>query len=262
MSQIGDIKSAYELGFNQRCSYIYVKCKICGEERWTRRRITLLAQYTGCCKKCARIIKTIRQAEDSGLIWCKDILNPKVGEVISATALGKKGRVLMYWALCPKCGKGRWLQKQGIEGLCKKCWSTEHGSTLRREKNGMWKGGRAKNGGGYVKVLIEKDNPYYTMSQKGYVQEHRLVMAEHLGRILEKWEIVHHINGVKDDNRIENLKLLPSPAEHAPMTFLQSRMGILENRVKVMEKRITILEAENQLLKIQLGQVNYQGKML
>lgn len=70
------------------------------------------------------------------------------------------------------------------------------------------KGGRAKQGNGYIYILVPKTSPFSSMrTSVGYVLEHRLVMAQKLGRCLNRNETVHHINGVIDDNRIENLQL-------------------------------------------------------
>lgn len=81
---------------------------------------------------------------------------------------------------------------------------------LKREKHWMWHGGQYKNAAGYIFI----HSPEHPSKTNGYyVFEHRLVMEKHLGRFLTKDEIVHHINHVKSDNRIENLMLL-SKADH------------------------------------------------
>ena len=68
-----------------------------------------------------------------------------------------------------------------------------------------WKGGRTQLKTGYITV----HEPSHPMADKsGNILEHRLVMSEHLKRTLKTIEHVHHINGNRSDNRIENLILL------------------------------------------------------
>ena len=51
--------------------------------------------------------------------------------------------------------------------------------------------------------------------KRGYVLEHRVIFENELGRLLTSEEVVHHINGVTEDNRIENLEFFSNQAEHA-----------------------------------------------
>mgnify|MGYP000146141604 CR=1 FL=1 len=71
--------------------------------------------------------------------------------------------------------------------------------------------GRIRSSHGYV-LVRRPDHP--SADSRGYVYEHRMIVEEREGRLLSSSEQVHHINGVKDDNRPENLHLCESVAEH------------------------------------------------
>lgn len=82
-----------------------------------------------------------------------------------------------------------------------------------------WKGGRYKTRDGYVMVKNEENynDGICTDKSRRYVLEHRLVMEKHLGRKLNPNEVVHHKNGIPDDNRFENLEL-SNFSEHGTRT--------------------------------------------
>lgn len=76
--------------------------------------------------------------------------------------------------------------------------------------NPNWKGGVTYSG-------RKKNGLYMSIRYKGrYIKEHRYVMELHLGRRLLSAEHVHHINGIKTDNRVENLVVM-SASEHAKL---------------------------------------------
>lgn len=76
----------------------------------------------------------------------------------------------------------------------------------RGEYNHQWKGGRIRRTGGYIGILVTEDDAH--LAPMGYYYpEHRLVMARHLNRPLRNTETVHHIDGNRQNNDINNLQL-------------------------------------------------------
>ena len=133
---------------------------------------------------------------------------PQLGEVKKGTEVGQPQRYQKFmWCACLDCGVERWvLIRKGIP-KSKRCVHCSFSG--KRDKSFGWKGGRHTTTGGYIKLMLPIDDFFSSMGDTAnhYVFEHRLVMAKSLGRSLQPWEIVHHKNGIKDDNRKENLEL-------------------------------------------------------
>ena len=155
---------------------------------------------------------------------------------------------------CISCGKIRWVPL--VNG---KPRSLECGSCARRRvwrKRGVT--GRSINKG-YVYVRPDQTDFFYPMASKGgQVSEHRFIMAKHLGRCLQSWEVVHHKNGIKDDNRIENLELT-TLGSHIIEHHKGYKDGYARGLVDGEDKRIKELKKEISSLKLAL---HYREKKL
>ena len=87
-----------------------------------------------------------------------------------------------------------------------------------------WKDGKFTNVRGYILIL----KPNHPFAYKNYIFEHRFLIEKQIGRYLLPEETAHHINGIKDDNRIENLMLFTSNSAH-------QRFHLNSNNVKPSE---------------------------
>lgn len=155
---------------------------------------------------------------------------------------------------CSDCKKFRWVSShsaglKAFSGRCLSCSGKRKADQILNSPEGKLKRCKGKahyfyrqgftlNDSGYRIIHLALDSPFRKMAGKnGYIREHRLVMAKHLGRLLKSWEIVHHKDKNRQNNSIENLELLT--------------VGV-HQLVTKMEAEIVQLQTENERLKCQL----------
>jgi len=151
---------------------------------------------------------------------------------------------------CPSCGRKKLISSE----YCKKCrmslYNPFKGGTHSKESlkkiseasKKMWKkrrkeieGRKSKTSQGYIRVL---NYSHPNADDYNHIFEHVLVMSEHLGRPIKPEERIHHINGIKTDNRISNLYLCENSSEHKKIhsSLEDSLPWLLENKIIIFEE--------------------------
>lgn len=196
-------------------------CVVCGESWKPRTREQNLRNKT-CSKACANVLSGQanrgQKKERPFCLHCKHRFDPAGNCAIGDAKYCSR-----------KCSaQARRLQPGFREKMCaagakgKSGW-TEAGRARYRQKmsgpnNPSWKGGVTfkRNKGNYIGAKFVKcPIEFQGMAGKnGYVAEHRLVVACHLGRCLERREVVHHRDHVTRNNDFGNLELWPDNRSH------------------------------------------------
>jgi len=132
---------------------------------------------------------------------------------------------------CPRCGAPKGTRAR----FCLPCENKARRERYVGESNPNWRKGRSRSGG-YVQVRIKAGTP--GKGKGAFYRGEHIVVWEEANGPLPKGYVVHHLNGVKDDNRLENLLALPRGEHHAhPRDALRP----YEKRIRELEQQVAAL---------------------
>lgn len=144
---------------------------------------------------------------------------PEIGEKVGMTAQGVHDRLLKTD-----------VKIRSRSDAVKNSFKTGRAKPQMGEDHHSWKGGRYINKNGYIELRLNKR----------IVLEHRHIWTKSHGELPKNW-IVHHLNGIKTDNRIENLCAMPRKC-HSPKLIIEP----FRIRIKELEKEVNqYKEGEN-----------------
>ncbi len=203
----------YKLG--DRVKGVWLTCPICSKRFW-RINARIRKNKERGCHNFACSINCIRLARSKGWKFREQIVEMYSHKMISVSAVARQ----------------LGISRLSVDTILKHFSMTIRSASmyLKRENNPNWKGGH-----------ITKEG--YRRFGNG-VLEHREVMERILGRKLKKNEHVHHLNGIKLDNRPENLALY-TPHKHGGLhakefnnwrKMYQSRIAELERTVNKLQR--------------------------
>lgn len=186
---------------------------------------------TACGKEAEKYIWQVQQNK-TGRFFCSQKCRLKIGSKPrtvppkTCELCGKEFISYDKGRFCSKAHYDEWQRRNQVTNVCEGCgvefvlspsqakhrtgrWCTrtcESASRIKRPLDRQHNGRPAAlDKAGYVRVF-EPEHP--KAMNGGWVFEHRLVMEQHLGRTLARDEHVHHVNGKKNDNRLENLMIM------------------------------------------------------
>ena len=230
---------------------IFCACADCGKKRWVN---IIAGQLKSIhCIDCGRkkAAQTLRTLHRKPTFPKGTVDNPEIGDIRYGDEISKQSTIRHIYVQCPLCKVQRWVRYIKGQARCTKCRGCFNKENRLGKKHPNWKGGRIICKNNYIFIRIYPNNPYFPMTSKmGYVSEHRLIIAQELGRCLETKEIVHHINGNKHDNRHENL-LLVSAQEHRTDYLSGYKEGHRNGQKAQNQELVT----EIRLLRLQLKQL-------